>query len=264
MRDDITGPGRNQPTSSGQYCPNCGRHEPDSWARFCGSCGGTLDAPGASDQPPAYDAAQVTHRPAVSNPYSPAQTAHLTPAAAPYPTAYMPPPAATHGGAPEPLVYRIPSVGYGGAARIGAAIAAALSLLPCLGMAFVGTWGIHELRVLFDSWVSASVRVPALVTSIDVSMNFIDLLKLRPVYDFLIAWDDRLWITFAILWLVPWIASILVGVLFALVLALIYNTVGATGGGMRVSVVPEQSAAQPWASQSPYAAPPTWPVEGRR
>jgi hypothetical protein len=166
--------------------------------------------------------------------------------------------------APVPLVYRVPSIGLGGAARIGAAVVAAFSLVPCILVAFAGSWGVHAARQMFDTWQSASVRIPAVVTSVDLTMNFVDLLRLRPIYETLISWDDRLWMTFTVLWLVPWIGSIVAGALFAILLALVYNIVGGMGGGLRVTVTPDQLAqSQAWSAPLPPASQ-SWTSEARR
>jgi hypothetical protein len=166
---------------------------------------------------------------------------------------------------PDLTVYRIPSVGLGGAMRLGSAAIAAFSLVPCLLIAFAGAWLIHRGRLLLESWQSAAVRVPAVVTNVEVHMNFVDLLQLRPFLNILISWDDRLWLTFAILWLIPWFCLIVAGALFALVLALIYNLVGAMGGGLRVTATPDEaSASGAWSPALPAGQPPTWPAEGRR
>jgi hypothetical protein len=252
VRDEFTSPGGQQSASQGQYCPTCGRFEPDPWARFCGACGGTLDAPGADATDPGV--ATTGRQPAVATPpIPPAQ--HY---AATYPA-----PAASPGTAAQRVIYRIPSVGLGGSARMGAAVVAAFSLIHCLGMAFVASWLIHAARTLLESWQAATVQIPAVVTSVNLRMNFVDLLQLRPILDVLRYWDDRLWLTFAIFWLVPWFAFILGGAIFAVILAVIYNIVGSMGGGLRVTVSPEEAAApQDWTGGQPMA--PSWPVEGRR
>jgi hypothetical protein len=252
VRDEFGGQGGHQSGPQGQYCPTCGRFEPDVWARFCGACGGTLDAPGSSGTEPG--AGSTSGRaPAMPTPQVP-PTPHYAPS---YPAA-----AATYGIADPRMVYRIPSVGIWGAARIGAAVVAAFSLIPCLAIGFVTAWLVHQTRVLLDSWQSAALRVPAIVTNVDVRLNFIDLLQLRSLLDVATYWDDRLWMTFAIAWLVPWFVVIVGGVLFAVLLAVVYNIVGGMGGGLRVSVTPDGVAApQAWSSQPPSAP---WPVEGPR
>jgi hypothetical protein len=168
----------------------------------------------------------------------------------------------------QPVVYTVPSVGYLGPARIGAAVTAAFMLLPCVTLGFIGAWLVHAGRRLLDSWLVASIPVPIPITPINLPMNFVDLLRLRPVYDVLIYWDDRLWLTFAILWLVPWVAWIVAGTIFAVVLAAIYNLVGKLGGGIRVTMVPTSAtplgppaATSAWTPGQPGSSAP-WPGQG--
>ena len=193
-------------------------------SRFCGVCGATLDLPGGVHPGGGF----------------PGDTVHL--AAAPAATVHYasPPPVyapvATYPAGARPLVYRVPSVGLAGSSRIGAAVSAAFTLLPCILMAFAGAWLVHAGRKLLDSWLGATVPVPVPLVSVSLTMNFIELLHLRPVYDVLISWDDRLWLTFAILWLVPWAISIVAGALFGLLLGVIYNLVGTMGGGLRLTL----------------------------
>lgn len=163
------------------------------------------------------------------------------------------------------VVYRVPSVGLWGSARIGAAVSAASTLLPCLLLGFLGAWGVHALRRLLDSWLAASVPVPVPLVRVDLTMNFIELLQLRPIYNMLISWDDRLWLTFAIIWLIPWVISILGGALFGLVLALIYNLVGSMGGGLRLTLSPDEAIPpETWSAPMSPGPPPTWAADRQR
>ncbi|MGE3269839.1 MAG: hypothetical protein AB7P40_13895 [Chloroflexota bacterium] len=169
-------------------------------------------------------------------------------------------------------MYTVPSVGYSGPARIGAAISAAFMLIPCVLFGFAGAWLLHAARNLLDSWRNATIPVPIPLMSVNLSMNFIDLLSLHKVHDSLVYWDDRLWLTFAILWLVPWVLWIIAGVCFAVLVAAIYNLVGKLGGGMRVALrpiaVPSRShMAAPGPGGPPPAGAwqnPGWPQEPRR
>jgi hypothetical protein len=198
----------------------------------------------------------------------PVQYAPAAPPAQPYGAG---PVAPSYG--PQPIAYTVPSVGFAGPARIGAAVAAAFTLVPCVLFGFVGAWLVHAGRSLLQSWLNASVRVPVPVVSVDLNMNFIELLKLRSIFDSFIYWDDRLWLTFALLWLVPWAVWILAGALFGVILAAVYNLIGKLGGGMRVTLSPSaQAAAGPpvsstvWPHGTQPGPPAAWPgpPEGRR
>jgi hypothetical protein len=157
------------------------------------------------------------------------------------------------------IMYRVPSVGIGGAARMGAGVSAAFTLLPCLIVAFLGSWGVHALRKLLDSWLAANVRVPVPLVNVDLTMNFVELLHVRPLYDQLISWDERLWLAFAILWLVPWALWIVAGALFGLMVALIYNMVGKAGGGLHVTLARDDTAVPAiWSEPMSPGPPPTW------
>jgi hypothetical protein len=164
------------------------------------------------------------------------------------------------------VVYRVPSVGLWGSARIGAAVSAAFTLLPCLLIAFIGAWCVHALRVLLDSWLAANVPVPVPLVRVDLTMNFVDLLHLRPIYNLLISWDNHLWLTFVVIWLIPWAVWILAGALFGLVLALIYNLVGSMGGGLRLTMTPDEAALPPtsWSAPMSPGPPPTWSADRNR
>lgn len=111
-------------------------------------------------------------------------------------------------------------------------------LLPCVLFAFAVTWFIHWARNLMDSWRSATISVPAVVTTVSVNINFLDLMRLHAIHEKLVYWDERLWLAFAGLWLLPWIMWIIAGALFAVLMALIYNVIGKMGGGMRVTLRP--------------------------
>lgn len=247
--DDSPTPAGMSRGSQGLRCASCGHVEPDPWARFCGVCGAGFSQPGI--RPPGPPPVQ---RP-VAQPVQP-QPYGAAPTGAPFgPASY-----------PQPIVYTIPSVGFGGPARIGAAVAAAFTLLPCVLFAFVGSWLIHAGRELLQSWLNASVRVPVPVVSVDLNMNFIQLMKLQPIFDVFIYWDDRLWLAFALLWLVPWALWIVSGAIFGVLLAAVYNMIGKLGGGMRVTLAPPSTAqARPAVSSTVWPAgtqpgpPPAWP-----
>jgi hypothetical protein len=231
--------------SQGQRCASCGHLEPDPWARFCGVCGAPFGPAGVGPGGPA--GTPPIQRP-VAQPVQPQ----------PYAGAPFGP-----GGQAQPIIYTIPAVGFAGPARIGAAVAAAFMLLPCVFFAFLGAWLVHAGRDLLASWLNASVRVPVPVVSVDLNMNFIELLRLRRIFDIFIYWDDRLWLTFAVLWLVPWVGWIVAGAVFGVMLAAIYNLIGKLGGGVRVTLAPENLAtAQPVVSSTvwPQPGPPgAWP-----
>jgi hypothetical protein len=177
-------------------------------------------------------------------------------------------------GAPQSLprtTYAVPSVNLVGAAQIGAGISAVCSLIPCLLLAGFASKLVSDLRWVLDSWTTASFRVPVPVVAVDVPVNYIDLFRLRSLYDSAIYWDDRLVLLFALVFLVPWILSILIGALFGTTLAGVYNAVGATTGGMRVTLVPgsaaplEPAGLQPgWQGGPPPGQPPypAWPNQG--
>jgi hypothetical protein len=254
--DEPPTPARLTRPDQGQRCVSCGHLEPDPWARFCGVCGGTLAATGAPT-----NVTNAPHKP-------PVQYAPSAPPAQPY-GAYQVGP--SYG--PQPITYTIPSVGFAGSARIGAAVAAAFTLVPCVLFGFLGAWLVHAGRDLLQSWINASVRVPVPLVSVDLNMNFIELLKLRSLFDVFIYWDDRLWLTFALLWLVPWVLWIVAGALFGVILAAVYNIVGKLGGGVRVTLSPDaQAAARPavsstvWPQGTQPGPPAGWsgPPEPRR
>lgn len=224
--------------------------EPDAWARFCGVCGTTMTpAPlataGTAGQviPPAMEPGQV--QPYVTG-YTPSPAA---------PALLVPTPAAQAVDQSGRAVYTVPSVGWLGPMRIGAAVSGAFALLPCLGLGALAASFVHSTRLMMDSWQAATVRVPLPVGSADVTMNFIDLLKIRELYDKVIYWDERLWMVFATWFLFPWILLILGGAIFGLLLATIYNMVGAAGGGVQVTVEPVRPR-----SGQVVAAPQPWPV----
>jgi hypothetical protein len=84
-------------------------------------------------------------------------------------------------------------------------------------------------------------------------------------------WDDRIVLLFALLFLLPWLFSIVSGALYGTTLAGIYNAVGASTGGMRVTLVPGNvppSGAPPqqvaWQPGPPSGQPPqpAWPNQG--
>jgi hypothetical protein len=254
VHDDITDPRGHPAAPQGIRCRACGRIEPDPGARFCGVCGATLHQAGATGPQP--DTVQLA-------PSGEATIGRYEPAVS---SSYGQPPAPTGAiGRGGQTVYRVPSLGLGGAARIGAAVSAAFALLPCLLIGFAAAWGVHALRLLLDSWLAASVPVPVPLVRVDLTMNFVELLHLRQIYDQLISWDNRLWLTFAIGWLVPWAISIVAGALFGLLLALIYNLVGSLGGGLRLTLSPDEVAPpETWSAPMSPGPPPTWAADRQR
>jgi hypothetical protein len=267
--DDPRQPSHPARPPQGQRCPGCGHTEPDLAARFCGVCGASLPGLQGQRPPQGYGPADATgqapaQRSGVPAPYG-APTAYPTPVApagAPSPDYGY---ARAVAPAAEPINYTVPSIGFSGPARLGAAVSAAFMLVPCVLFAFLGAWGVHAGRRLMDSWLSASIPIPIPLATINLPMNFVDLLRMRPFYNTLIYWDDRLWLTFAILWLTPWILWIIAGAIFALLLAAIYNMVGAAGGGISVKLAP--SAIQGAGAQQPAAwatgPQPGWPPDRR-
>src|SRR5215217_2390703 len=120
--DDSPTPAGLSRGSQGQRCVSCGHVEPDAWARFCGVCGAAFGPAGVLPGGPAGTpqiqrpvAQPVQPQPYAGGPIGPA-------------------------GQPQPIIYTIPSVGFAGPARIGAAVAAAFMLLPCVLFGFLGAW----------------------------------------------------------------------------------------------------------------------------
>src|SRR4051812_18960946 len=143
VHDDITDPRGHRPAPQGIRCRACGRIEPDPGAHFCGVCGATLNQVGGGGY--GADTVQLGQS-------GGAAPAHYEPAVPTY--AHAPVPASTSTiGRGGQIVYRVPSVGLWGSARIGAAVSAAFTLLPCLLIGFIGAWGVHALRLLLDSWL---------------------------------------------------------------------------------------------------------------
>jgi hypothetical protein len=231
-------------------------------ARFCGVCGTTMSAAVSPVSAPSAPTAQFP-----AHGFDP--PARRAPSAPPMP-AYAPNPGQVSVGyAPQPVVYAVPSIDLVGAGQIGAAISAVFSLLPCLLFAWAVSGLVSGVRWVLDSWTTASIRVPIPVVSVDVPVNYIDLFRLRSFYNFVVSWDDRIWLTFVLLFLVPWVFSIVSGALYGSTLAAIYNAVGKASGGMRVTLVsthlsPPGQPAPPaaWAPGQPPGPPPAWPNQG--
>src|SRR5689334_9352679 len=119
--DDAPTPARLTRGSQGQRCASCGHVEPDQWARFCGVCGAALAGGGPA---PAGGQGVQLQGPTAQQP--PVRYAPSAPPVQPYAAGPISP-----ADRPEPISYSIPSVGFAGPARIGAAVAAAFMLLPC-------------------------------------------------------------------------------------------------------------------------------------
>jgi hypothetical protein len=169
----------------------------------------------------------------------------------------------------RPAVYAVPSIDLVGAGQIGAAVSAAFGLIPCLVLAWAVASLVSGVRWMLDSWTAASLRIPIPLASVDVPVNYIDLFRLRSFYDSMVYWDDRLWLVFALVFLIPWLFTIVSGALFGSMLAAVYNAVGKASGGMRVTLastqVPAAGQAGPpavWAPASPPAPPQAWPSQG--
>lgn len=265
--EDQTSPTRQARPAQGQRCPSCGHVDPDPLARFCGVCGSMMGpAASAGGAPGGYPAVPTAQFPAHG--YDP--PARHAPSAPPIP-AYAPHPGQlSTGNGPQPVIYAVPSIDLVGAGQIGAAISAVFSLLPCLMFAWGGSALVSGIRWVLDSWTTASIRIPIPIASIDVPVNYIDLFRLRSFYNAVVFWDDRVWLTFALLFLVPWIFSIVSGALYGSMLAAVYNAVGRASGGMRVTLVsaqipPSGQAAPPaaWAPDQPPGPPLAWPNQGR-
>jgi hypothetical protein len=242
-------------------------------ARFCGVCGTTMSQGAAPVAPPTGPTAQYPAHgfdpPARRASSAPPMPAHVPgagfPAAAGYPPGV--------GQALQPAVYTVPAINLVGAGQIGAAISAVFNLIPCLLFAWGVTRLVNGVRWVLDSWTAASIRIPIPIASVDVPVNYIDLFRLRSLYDFIIYWDDRLWLAFILLFLIPWLLSIVLGALFGGIFAAVYNAVGKASGGMRVTLVstPGGSLGQPaspasWSSGPPpgpmAGSPPAWPSQG--
>jgi hypothetical protein len=131
--DDPPTPAHSVRPMQGQRCAACGHAEPDAYARFCGVCGSTLGQ----------------GSPAAQRPHLQPEPAMRYGTVAPPMPSYGPGSAgqAGHVERPEPILYTVPSVGFGGPARIGAAVAAAFTLLPCVLFGFIGAFLIHASRL---------------------------------------------------------------------------------------------------------------------
>ncbi|HZO25249.1 MAG TPA: hypothetical protein VFH48_04560 [Chloroflexota bacterium] len=264
MYDDRTNPPHQARQAHGQRCPGCGNLDPDPLARFCGVCGTAM---GHLAAPPASPTGPTAQFPAPTHGYDP--PARRAPAPPPM-QSYVPGPSpASFGPGPSQAVYAVPSIDLVGAGQIGAAISAVFNLIPCLLFAWGCTSLVSGTRWVLDALTTASIRVPVPLASIDVPVNYIDLFRLRPFYNFMVYWDDRLWLVFALLFLVTWVVSIIGGALYGGTLAAVYTMVGKASGGMRVTLVPTQSAplGQPsppaaWQPGPPAGAPPAWPNQG--
>ena len=259
MYDDATGPARQQRPAQGQRCPACGHAEPDLQARFCGVCGAALGGAPASGGQVGYPA------PAAPPAQFPGQSydapARRTPTGPPAP--YAPAPGAQGAAySPSPATYAVPQLDLVGAGQIGAIVSAVFSLLPCLLAGWIVASVVSGLRWVLDSWTAASIRIPIPIAALDVPVNYIDLFRLRSLYDGVIFWDDRLWLTFGLTFLIPWLFSIAVGALFGGMLAAIYNAVGKSSGGMRVTLVPTQALPAGQAGTGGAWTPPPGPPSG--
>jgi hypothetical protein len=240
----------------GQRCASCGHLEPDAYARFCGVCGSTLGQGGPAAQRPPMQPEPAVRYGTVAPPmpsYGPGPTGPVAQAGPAGPAER-----------PQPVLYTIPSIGFTGPARIGAAVSAAFTLLPCVLFGFMGAFLIHESRLKVESWQGATVKLPVAFVSVDLGLNFVDLMHLRPLLDKLIYWDDRLWLAFAILWLAPWVVWIVAGAFFGVLLAAIYNLVGKMGGGIQVTLTPKagQGGGHPYPPAGWQVGPPQGPVGG--
>ena len=272
MYEDQHAQARQGRPAQGPRCPGCGTVDPDPLARFCGVCGTAMGAaaPVGSPTGPTVQVPAYGYEPSARQaPFAPPMPAHAPSSA--YPGA---------GPALQGSDFAIPSIDLAGAGQIGAAISAVFNLVPCLLFAWAVAGLVNGTRWMLDSWAAASIRVPIPLASVDVPVNYIDLFRLRPLYDFVAFWDDRLWLTFALAFLVPWVFSIVAGALYGGALAAIYNMVGRASGGMHVRLVPRPAApaGQPgqsagWSGgQMPGPPPgqpapwpqPGWPAEPRR
>jgi hypothetical protein len=196
-----------------------------------------------------------------------APPARQAPSAPPMP-AYPPGPIQPGAGyGPQPTVYTVPSIGLMGAGLVGAAISAAFTLVPCLIFAWFITVLVGAARGVLDALARASLRIPIPIASVDVPVNYVDLFQLRGLYDSVVSLDNQIWLAFMTLFGIPWLIFIVCGGLCGITLALIYNSVGAASGGMRVKLVPvRQGPAGPPAAWQPPGpptnAPPAWPNQG--
>ena len=188
------------------------------------------------------------------------------------PYAPGPPPVSAGPALPAGL-YAVPSVDLVGAGQIGAAISAVFNLVPCLLLAWGVSSFVSGLRWVLESLTTASIRVPIPFASVDVPVNYIDLFRLRSFYNSILYWDERLWLVFLLVFLVPWLLSIVGGALYGGLFAAIYNMVGKSSGGTRVRLVPMHDrpvgpAAQPVAwpggqlPRPPPGQPPGWQQQG--
>lgn len=198
-----------------------------------------------------------------------APPARQAPSAPPMPAYPSGPGQPGAGYAPQPTVYTIPSIGPLGAGLVGAAISAAFSLVPCLLFAWLITGLVGAARRVLDALARASLRIPIPIASVDVPVNYVDLFQLRGLYDSVVSLDNQIWLAFMFLFGIPWLVFIVCGGLCGIVLALIYNSVGAASGGIRVKLVPVlQAPAGPpaaWPAMPPgppVNAPPAWPNQG--
>ncbi|MCC6177641.1 MAG: hypothetical protein IT305_20255 [Chloroflexi bacterium] len=275
MSENVSARGGRQGRSDGLRCTRCSRIEPDGQARFCGACGGALVAAGGTYLheryelvDPATPTGHSTHpsAPSTLDPWPDPALPLASPyqyAPSPYQQATAPSASTYREPAPANVAFTVPSVGFAGPARMAAAVGGAFTLLPSLLFAFVGSWVVHAGRQLLAGWSTAKVPIPVpLVNSIEINLNFLDLLHLHPAYDFLVYWDDRLLLVFAILWLTPWLIAIVASMVFGIVLAAIYNAVGGLGGGLRVTLRPTEPRPSPGRPSGAVAA--GWPAEGRR
>lgn len=256
MYDDPRSTGRPPSPPDGQRCVACGHIHTDPWARFCGVCGALL-VPGAGPGAPVQGGSATPTVQPTAAPVGPQGRPGSPP-----PWMAGPTPSADRGDA---TIYTVGSLAYGDMARIGAAVSAAFALVPCVLFGFAGAWLVHAGRDLLESWQRGSVRAPVPLASVDIGMNFIELLRLRPLFDAFVYWDDRLWLTFALLWLIPWTVAIVAGALFGLVFAMVYGLIHKLGGGARVALAPIQSAPTgppaapaPWGAGSAPAPPAAW------
>ena len=195
----------------------------------------------------------------------PARQAPSGPPMAAYPAGPVQP---GGGYVPQPIVHTVPSIGPLGAGTVGAAVSAAFTVVPCLLFAWFITGLIGAARGVLDALARASLRIPIPIASVDVPVNYVDLFQLRDLYDNVVSLDNQVWLAFMFIFGIPWVIFIVCGGLCGIVLALIYNSVGAASGGIRVKLVPVYQAppGPPTAWQSgppgPPANQPPWPNQG--
>jgi uncharacterized membrane protein len=129
--------------------------------------------------------------------------------------------------------YRIRRVAPGAFVRHGAIAGLLVALLPGIAIGVLTGYLVRTARLTLEGWRAVRIPLPA---GLSATVDFVELLRLAPLFQTLRGWDAAAWLVPSTVVLGALVAGALLGAVVSLVLVLLLNLASRAGGGLTVEL----------------------------